>query len=71
MLRSQLEVDFPKFKDRLFRTNQEAIDSGLTGTVYIGYPAVHSVCDINEREIRGTSEVQRVINFSWHRAYWD
>ncbi|WNA16086.1 hypothetical protein XaC1_443 [Xanthomonas phage XaC1] len=71
MLRSQLEVDFPKFKDRLFYTKQEALDSGLSGTVYIGSPAVHSVCEINTREVRGSTEVVKVINYTWTRTYWD
>lgn len=71
MHRSQLATELPKFKDRLFYSNEEALASGLDGTVYIGSPAVHYVCSINSRENKETGTVTKNIQYIWLRTFWD
>ncbi len=71
MQRSQLASELPKFKDRLFGNKQEALDSGLEGTVYIGSPAVHSVCSINVKENKETGESTRSVQYIWTRNFWE
>lgn len=71
MYRSQLATELPKFKDRLFENKQQAIDSGLEGTVYIGSPAVHSVCTVSTHKNKETGESTKSIQFQWLRTFWD
>ena len=71
MYRSELATELPKFKDRLFENKQQALDSGLEGTVYIGSPAVHSVCTVSTHKNRETGESTKSIQFQWSRNFWD
>ena len=71
MYRSQLASELPKFKDRLFENKQEALDSGLDGTVYIGSPAVHSVCTVSTHKNKESGESTKSIQFQWLRTFWD